>query len=380
MILPGKTIGILGGGQLGRMLAIAARRMGYRVATFDPTCDCPAGQVADLEINAPYDDLDAARRFAQRADIVTFEFENVPAETLAAIEKLRPVQPSPFVLQTTRNRLLEKRFLQQHGFPVADFQEVRSLSDLGAAVAALGVPCVLKTAAFGYDGKGQVRIDSPDNLDAIWRQWCGESAAPVGVVERFIRFEREISLIVALTASGQLRCFDVFENEHRRHILDTTIVPADIPPELAGKATELAAGIARRIGLVGLLCVEMFVEADGSLIVNELAPRPHNSGHVTVDAAVTSQFEQHLRAVCGLPLGETALFKPAAMANLLGDLWQHKEPDWSAALADPRVKLHLYGKHQARPGRKMGHLTAVADSTREARQIVVEARRRLIEA
>jgi len=395
MILPGKTIGILGGGQLGRMFAIAARRMGYRVAAFDPTQDCPTGQVADLEVNAAYDDIDAARRFAEQVDVVTFEFENVPSETLAAIEKICPVHPSPFVLETTRHRLREKNFLRDNGFPVADFVEVRNVEDLKQAVARVGVPCVLKTASFGYDGKGQVKIEASTDLGAAWNTLAGafatgtvggeqsrtEAAGLVGVVESFIRFEREVSVIVARTQDEDVRCFEMFENEHRNHILDVTTVhkPGAVAPNsLARAAQELATQIARAINLVGILCVEMFVTSDSTLIVNELAPRPHNSGHVTFDAAVTSQFEQQLRAVCSLPLGDPTILSPAAMANLLGDLWQAGEPDWPAALRRPPPERHLYGKQHPKPGRKMGHLTALASSVDEARRVVIAARDALV--
>jgi 5-(carboxyamino)imidazole ribonucleotide synthase len=387
MILPGKTIGILGGGQLGRMFAIAARRMGYRVAAFDPTQDCPTGQIADIEVNAAYDDIDAARLFAEQVDVVTFEFENVPSETLAAIERIRPVFPSPFVLETTRHRLREKNFLASNNFPVAEFVEVKSVDDLRLAVEKVGTPCVLKTASFGYDGKGQVKIDASTNVNDAWgtlvRAFGSGAEAPglVGVVEQFVHFAREVSVIVARTRNDEVRCFEVFENQHRNHILDITTVNkpgASAPDRIARSAKELATQIARAIDLVGLLCVEMFVTQDNSLIVNELAPRPHNSGHVTFDAAVTSQFEQQLRAVCGLPLGDPSIIQPAAMANLLGDLWQHGEPNWPVALRDPRIKLHLYGKKDAKPGRKMGHLTALAESVAEARQAVIAAREALL--
>jgi 5-(carboxyamino)imidazole ribonucleotide synthase len=374
MILPGQTIGILGGGQLGRMFAIAARRMGYRVAAFDPTRDCPTGQVADIEVNAAYDDVDAARRFAGQVDVVTFEFENVPAETLAEIERVRPVHPSPTVLDTCRHRLREKRFLASNAFPVAEFREVSDVASLHRAVDELGTPCVLKTADFGYDGKGQAKLDRETDLGAAWRLL----GRPVGVVERFVRFEKELSVIVARGVSGETRCFEVFENEHANHILDFTTAPARVPAATARAAVELATQVARALGVVGLLTVEMFLDPDAGLLVNELAPRPHNSGHVTFDAAVTSQFEQQLRAVCGLPLGDPSLLRPSAMANLLGDLWRDgREPNWPAALTDPRVKLHLYGKQSAKPGRKMGHLTATADTPGEARQIVAAARQRL---
>lgn len=384
MILPGQTIGILGGGQLGRMFAIAARRMGYRVAAFDPTQDCPTGQVADVEVNAPYDDVDAARRFAECVDVVTFEFENVPAETLAAIERLRPVHPSPFVLDTCRHRVREKQFLADGGFPVAEFRVVGSADDLAAAVAQVGTPCVLKTADFGYDGKGQAKIDATTDLPATWRRLAegggGGSGPRVAVVEKFVRFEKELSVIVARTRRDEVRAFDVFENDHRNHILDVTVAPAQVAPAVAKAAIELGTAIARRLDVVGLLTVEMFLLPGGTLLVNELAPRPHNSGHVTFDAAATSQFEQQLRAVCGLPLGDPALLSPAAaMANLLGDLWRDGvEPDWAAALGDPRVKLHLYGKRDAKPGRKMGHLTAAGATAEQARSAVLAARQRVL--
>lgn len=381
MILPGQTIGILGGGQLGRMFAIAARRMGYRVAAFDPTQDCPTGQVADLEVNAAYDDVEAARRFARQVDVVTFEFENVPSETLAAIGEIRPVRPSPFVLDTCRHRLREKRFLSENGFPVAPFREIASVDDLRRAAGELGTPAVLKTAAFGYDGKGQAKIEATTDLPAAWRAISGGDAAhdaPPAVLEAFVQFEREISVIAARTEAGEIRCFEPFENAHANHILDVTTTPAGVSPAVRRAAVELATQVARALDVVGLLTVEMFVLPDGTLLVNELAPRPHNSGHVTFDAAVTSQFEQQLRAVCGLPLGDPALLAPAAaMANLLGEVWSSGEPNWAAALADPRVKLHLYGKRTPKAGRKMGHLTAVADTPAAARDAVLAARQRL---
>jgi 5-(carboxyamino)imidazole ribonucleotide synthase len=371
MVLPGKTIGILGGGQLGRMFAIAARRMGYRIHCLDPIQYGPTGQIADVEVNAAYDDVEAAIRFAGDVDVVTFEFENVPAGTLAAIERIRPVRPSPFVLETTRHRLREKDFLSAGGFPVAPYRAVRDVAELQQAIAALGTPCILKTAEFGYDGKGQSKITAPDQAVAAWTALN----APLGVLEGFVRFEREVSVIVARSAAGECVCYDVFENVHRNHILDlTTTIPGDTP--LCGKAKSLAVAIAEKIGLIGLMCVEMFVVGD-DVIVNELAPRPHNSGHITFDACVTSQFEQQLRAVCDLPLGDPTMTRPAAMANLLGDLWNAGEPNWAAALSDSRVKLHLYGKTEAKPGRKMGHLTALADTTQEASRIALAARDRL---
>jgi 5-(carboxyamino)imidazole ribonucleotide synthase len=372
-ILPGSTIGILGGGQLGRMFAIAARRMGYRVHALDPTDDCPAGQVADVEVVAAYDDVDAARRFARQVDVVTFEFENIPAETLAAVAELRPVHPSPQVLHICRHRLREKDFLRQQGFPVTRYRPAASAADVLQALEELGAPVVLKTADFGYDGKGQVRLERPEEVPAAW-QGLGR---PQGIVEAFVPFVKEISVICARSQEGQTLCYPPVENEHQRHILDVSRVPAEVPPSVARRALELAQEVAQALEVVGVLAVEMFLLDSGELLINELAPRPHNSGHFSFDACVTSQFEQQLRAVCGLPLGDVRLHRPAAMANLLGDLWQEGEPDWQAALAFPEVKLHLYGKRQPRPGRKMGHLTALADTADAARALVLAARQAL---
>ncbi len=373
VILPGRTIGILGGGQLGRMFAIAARRMGYRVHAFDPTQDCPTGQVADHETNAQYDDQAAAMEFAKAVDVVTFEFENVPAETLSTIEQIVPVHPSPFVLDTCRHREREKNFLSKRGFPVAPYRVVKSVDDLRAGVKALGTPCILKTADYGYDGKGQVDIKDGTDLDEAFRAM----GRPVGVLEGFVRFDKEISVIVARSEASGTVTFPVAENEHANHILDVTIAPANVSEKVAHDAAILAIEVAESLKLIGVLAVEMFLVGE-KIIINELAPRPHNSGHFSFDACVTSQFEQQLRAVCGLPLGDPMLLRPAAMANLLGDLWQGGEPNWQAALhSDERIKLHLYGKQGAKPGRKMGHLTAMAETTEEAKQLVLAAREAL---
>lgn len=369
VILPGQTVGIVGGGQLGRMFAIAARRMGYRVHALDPTSDAPAGQVADVEVIAPYDDIDAARRFARNVDVVTFEFENIPAETLKAIEAERPVHPSPEVLHTCRHRLREKTFLSGAGFPVAAYRSVASAAELKQAVADLGTPSILKTADFGYDGKGQTRIDDPNQVDTAW----ANLGRPLGVLEAFVPFVKEISVICARDAAGRRMCFGPVENVHSKHILDVTTAPADLSPSLTNKAIALAEAITDQLKVIGLLAVEMFVVGDEP-IVNELAPRPHNSGHYSFDACLTSQFEQQLRAVCGLPLGDGRLLQPAAMANLLGDVWTAGEPNWPAMLAFPDVKLHLYGKKDPRPGRKMGHLTALAPTAAQARERVIDAR------
>lgn len=361
-ILPGSTIGVLGSGQLGRMFAIAARRMGYRVHTLSPDEDTPTGQIADLEINAPYEDLDAVRRFADGVNAVTFEFENVPAATAAAAEERAPVRPAGYVLHVTQHRLREKTFLKHANLPVTPFRRVTTFDELRIAVKELGLPAVLKTAGFGYDGKGQYRIRTEDDLTAAWEA-VGQQEA---VLEAFIDFECEISVVAARGENGAFVHYGAVENQHRNHILDLSIAPARVRPEIARQAVEITRAVLEKLDVVGVLCVEFFVCTDGSLLINELAPRPHNSGHFSFDANLTSQFEQQLRAICGLPLGDVRQFAPAAMANLLGDVWDKGEPDWAAAAGIPTVKLHLYGKAEPRPGRKMGHLTSVAPTLEQA--------------
>jgi 5-(carboxyamino)imidazole ribonucleotide synthase len=369
-ILPGATIGVLGSGQLGRMLAIAARRMGYHIHTFSPEAKTPTGQVADLEVVAAYDDLDAVRAFARQVDVVTFEFENVSAAAARAAAAYAPVRPDGAVLHTTQHRLREKMFLARAGFPVTPFQAVSSLDELRQAVQTLGTPAVLKTAGFGYDGKGQVKIAAPAEAASAWQALGGQET----LLEAFVDFEREVSVVAARGLDGTFVHYGVIENTHHNHILDVSLAPPALAPEMAAEAVAIARGILEALEVVGVLCVEFFLTSAGKLLVNELAPRPHNSGHLTIDACVTSQFEQQLRAVCGLPLGSTEQLRPAAMANLLGDLWQAGEPDWAAACAFPAVKLHLYGKQHPRPGRKMGHLTALAASAAEAAQLARAAR------
>lgn len=372
-VLPGSAIGVLGSGQLGRMFAIAARRMGYRVHTLSPDEDTPTGQIADVEINAPYEDLDAICKFASGVSVVTFEFENVPAETAEAAARCAPVRPSGHVLHTTQHRLREKTFLANAGLPVTPFRHVRSREELAQAANELGLPAILKTADFGYDGKGQFRIKSPDDFPAAWRA-VGEHEA---VLEAFIDFDREISVVAARDIDGNFVHYGATENQHQNGILDISIAPARVPERVVNEAVELARAVLEKLEVVGVLCVEFFVRKDGHLLINELAPRPHNSGHFTFDANLTSQFEQQLRAVCLLPLGAVTQFTPAAMANLLGDLWNSREPNWSAAAAIPDVKLHLYGKLAARPGRKMGHLTALAPTIEQALADVRRAREAL---
>lgn len=369
-VLPGSAIGVLGSGQLGRMFAIAARRMGYRVHTFSPDEDTPTGQVSDVEVNASYEDLDAVCRFARSVSVVTFEFENVPAETAATAALCAPVRPSGHVLHIAQHRLREKTFLSRAGLPVTDFRHVTCMQELQCAVAELGVPAILKTAGFGYDGKGQYRILSEADLPAAWAA-VGENEA---VLEAFVDFDREISVVAARSLPGDFVQYGAVENHHRNGILDISIAPARVESKVAGEAVEIAHAVLEKLDVVGVLCVEFFVRKDGTLLINELAPRPHNSGHFTFDANITSQFEQQLRAVCGLPLGAVTQLSPAAMANLLGDLWDAGEPDWMAAAGVADVKLHLYGKLEARPGRKMGHLTALAGSTERALADVTNAR------
>ena len=370
LVPPGAAVGVLGSGQLGRMFAMAARRLGYRVHTFSPDRDTPTGQVADLEVAAPYDDLDAVRAFARQVAVVTFEFENVPAATVEAAAAQVPVRPGGRVLHVAQQRLREKGFLAEAGLPVARFLPVRSLDDLRRGLAAVGIPAVLKQAAWGYDGKGQVRIASAAEAESAW----SAVGAQESILEAFVDFEREVSVVAGRGLDGSVADYGVIENVHGHHILDLSSAPAAVPEPVAREAVRLTRAVLEALDVVGVLCVEFFVTREGGLLINELAPRPHNSGHLTVDACLTSQFEQQLRAVCGLPLGSTERLRPAAMANLLGDLWLGGEPDWRAALAFPDVRLHLYGKAEARPGRKMGHLTALAATADEARRRVLLAR------
>ncbi len=374
VISPGATVGVLGSGQLGRMFAIAARRMGYRVHTFSPGDDTPTGQVADVEVTASYDDLDALRAFARQVDVVTFEFENVPIEAVDAIEEHAPVRPSGVALHTAQQRAREKTFLAAHGLPTVPFMPAATLDEMWSAVEQVGTPAVIKTSAFGYDGKGQHKVTSAADVEHVWAAIGHQEA----VVEKFISLQAEISVVAARGLDGEVKAYVPFENRHRHHILDVTTAPAAIPPAMAKQAGEITRTILEELQYVGVLCVEFFVSTDGELLVNEIAPRPHNSGHLTFDAAVTSQFEQQLRAICGLPLGSTDLVRPAAMANLLGDLWVDGDPNWAAAMRIGDVKLHLYGKDGPRPGRKMGHLTALARTPQEAQDRVIAARDALL--
>ena len=373
LITPNSTIGVFGSGQLGRMFAIEARKMGYRVHTFSPESDTPTGQIADFEIVAAYEDLDAVKRFAEAVDVVTFEFENVPFETVEKAAQSIAVYPRGEVLHIAQHRLREKNFLSQNGFPVTEFRHIKTLEELKKAALEIGVPAILKTAGFGYDGKGQARIKSHADCESAFAQ-IGENEA---VLEAFVDFEKEVSVVAARDFRGNFAHYGVIENWHENHILDVSFAPAFVTEKVRNEAVEIARGILETLAVVGVMTVEFFLTKDGKILVNELAPRPHNSGHLTIDACVCSQFEQQLRAVCGLPLGSTEFLRPSAMANLLGDVWENGEPNFAAALENNLVKLHLYGKQEARHGRKMGHLTALAKTAEEAVKIVEEARRNL---
>ncbi len=363
MILPNSTIGIFGSGQLGRMLAVEACKRGYRVATFSPGRDTPTGQIADLEVSADYLDLEKVEEFAKKVDVITYEFENVPSQTIETAARFVQVHPRGEVLHITQNRLREKNFLLQNGFPVADFRHIKTGEDLHKAVAEIGMPCVLKTAGFGYDGKGQSKIRTNADIEKALEKLAGKEC----VLEAFIDFEKEISVVAARDEIGNFAHYGVIENDHVRHILDVSFVAAEVTGKVQAEAVEITRGIAEKFAYVGTLCVEFFLTKNGNLIVNEIAPRPHNSGHLTFDSSfLTSQFEQQLRAVCGLPLGSTEFLKPVAMANLLGDLWEKGEPDWTKVFAEKDITLHLYGKKEARKERKMGHLTAIAETAKEA--------------
>jgi 5-(carboxyamino)imidazole ribonucleotide synthase len=370
VILPGATIGVLGSGQLGRMMAQAAIRMGYHVHCFSPDPQgSPCAQAGARETIGEYDDLEAVTKFAQSVDVVTFEFENVSMEAGQCAAQFVPVYPDPQVLYTTQNRLREKTWLQENGFPVAPFSYPPVFS---------GKPSVLKTAGFGYDGKGQVKIQSQEELDGALLTW-GDTPC---VLEEWVVFDRELSVVAARNAHGEFAAFPVVQNDHAHHILDITTAPApDLDPEIAQYAIAIARAVLEKLNVVGVLCVELFLTPSGKLIINELAPRPHNSGHWTIEGAETSQFEQQVRAVCGLPLGSVEMrHGGVAMANLLGDVWpaDGTPPQWENALNLSGVSLHLYGKTDPRPGRKMGHLTAVADTPQEAAQKVRHARELLV--
>jgi 5-(carboxyamino)imidazole ribonucleotide synthase len=375
MILPPATLGMLGGGQLGRFFVIAAHEMGYKVVVLDPDPHSPAGRIADQHLVADYADEDALNRMAETCAAVTTEFENVPADTLAYLSKFVPVRPHAEAVAVCQNRSREKGFLKANGFPHAPYADIRSEADVAAANAGL-FPGILKVARFGYDGKGQVRVTSREEALAAFQQMKGEPC----VLEAMLSLDYEISVVLARDENGKVKCFPTAENSHRHGILDVSIAPARASGCMTGNAEEVAEGIAQKLGYIGTMAVEFFV-VRGQLFVNEMAPRPHNSGHYTIDGCITNQFEQQVRALCGLPLGDARAHSAAVMVNLLGDIWFNQdahhshEPDWAQLLNIPNLKLHLYGKHHARHGRKMGHFTVIGSDADAVQKSALAGRR-----
>lgn len=371
MILPPSMLGMLGGGQLARFFVIAAHEMGYRVMVLDPDKNSPAGLLADVHLCAAYDDAQALARMAGECVAVTTEFENVPATTLSTLARSVPVHPAAAAVAICQHRVSEKNFLRDNGFPHAPYAEINREDDIPADGAGL-YPGILKVARFGYDGKGQARVRNRGEALAAFRAFHGEQC----VLEQMLALDYEVSVVLARDASGNVQAFPVAENIHRNGILDISIVPARGSAEVREQALALARGVAEKLNYVGTLGVEFFVSSNG-LYVNEMAPRPHNSGHYTIDACVTNQFEQQIRALCGLPLGDTRLHSPAVMVNLLGDIWREGEPEWNLLFEQRNLKLHLYGKHEARPGRKMGHFTVIGDEAEAVLQDAMSARTRI---
>lgn len=361
-ILPGATLGMLGGGQLGRMFTVAAQTMGYKVVVLDPDTSSPAGIIADKHICAAYDDEAALSEMAEICEAVTTEFENIPAQTLAFLEQKTTVRPSSKALAQTQNRNVEKQFIASLGIATAPFLPIRKRDDIAQAENNIGFPAILKVATFGYDGKGQVPCESLDDVYKAFES-LGEKEC---VLEQRIQLEREISVVLARSETGSITSFPVAENVHVNGILHSTTVPAGVSAEQSQQAIRMANDIARGLGYIGTMAVEFFVSTDGDIIANEIAPRPHNSGHYTLDACHTSQFEQQVRMLCGLPAGNCDLVNPVVMINLLGDVWGNTQPKWDTLLAEPNVKLHLYGKKEARAGRKMGHFNVLAADTEAA--------------
>jgi 5-(carboxyamino)imidazole ribonucleotide synthase len=378
IVKPGALLAILGGGQLGRMTAMAARTMGYRVRVMDPEPDCPASFVVDETIVGRWDDVAAARQLAQGAAAVTLEIEQIGVDALSEVAKIAPLRPGVEAIRIIQDKTLQKTWLADAGFPVGAFRVVRSEAELHEAVRGLGGRVFLKIGRGGYDGRGQVRIgiDGAANEEATAAAWESIGARPA-VGEQALDLDFEISVMAARNPAGEVRSFPAARNHHENQILAWSVLPASVPAELETRAESLAAAIIARLGLEGLLCVELFVTRDGQLLVNELAPRPHNSYHQSERGCVTSQFEQAVRAVCNLPLGDTSLITPTAIVNLLGEVWLDGEPNFAAALAVPGVRLHLYEKHTVRVGRKMGHLSATGVTAEEALERVLEAKRRI---
>jgi len=381
IIEPGRTIGVLGGGQLGRMLALEAKRMGYRVITVDPEPDSPCGQVADAQIVAAYDDREAIAQLGSRSDVVTYEFENVPAVSVRWLEaEGRRVHPSSTVLAITQNRWREKTFVAQLGIGVPSFRAIASLEDGERAAREIGFPAVLKTVSGGYDGKGQALVRTVEEALAVLRRWGVSekaSAEPVAIWEQWVPFIKEVSMLGVRDERGAILTYPLVENTHVENILDTSIVPARVAPEVEEEARRIVHAIGEHLRIVGVYCVEMFVLGDGRVLVNEIAPRPHNSGHYTLDACLVSQFENHVRAICGLPIAPPQLRSPAVMVNVLGDGSGHRLIGVERILEDPRVRLHLYGKKEARPRRKLGHVTVLAEDVAQALAVAHRVRQQL---
>ncbi len=358
-LLPGATIGVLGGGQLARMLAVEARRMGYHVGVLDPDERGSGAQVSDFCVVGELDDVDAAKALARRCDVVTLDTEHIPAALLEELEAITPVRPSARVLGIIQDRNRQRTFLAEHDIPQPAFAYVTDDTSLRAAATEVGFPAVLKTTHSGYDGKGQARVESLESYAHAWEQLGRQSV----IAEQFIDFEREVSVLLARDLDGNVVHYPLVDNEHQQHVLRRSVAPANVSDDVSTQARRLGEKIARHLNYCGLMAVEFFLTRDHRLLVNEIAPRTHNSGHYTLGACVTSQFEQHVRAICGLPLGPTTLLRPVAMVNVFGDLWQDGEPDWLSLLSGyPSAKLHLYGKGAARRGRKMGHVLVFPES------------------
>ncbi len=375
---PGKWLGVLGGGQLGRMFTHAAQRMGYHVAVFEPEVDCPAGQAAEKHFCSTLSDISSEQlvlEMSKLCSVITLEFENIPSELLRIAGRAARTNPSADFLEICQDRLKEKSSLQQAGFPTTPFQPVGNLAQVLQAGELLGWPLVLKTARSGYDGKGQAIVRAADDATKAWELLDTTNA----IAEQWIDFDAEVSMVTARNAHGQVESYPLFENDHSNHILDVTRCPVSAHlRHLEEQATEVCRGIATTFGVLGLFCVEFFVSNSGELMINEIAPRPHNSGHLTIEAFTCSQFEQQVRAICNLPLIPPSMLRPAAMANLMGELWQAGPPNWLTVLGEPAAHLHLYGKSEARAGRKMGHITVLDESSSEAAITAMELREALV--
>ena len=375
MILPEATLGVLGGGQLGRMFTIAARTMGYRVIVLDPDVNSPAAEFANKHLCAAFDDRAALEKMGRICAAITTEFENVPAESMQFLSQFCPIRPSAQAVSIAQNRIREKTFLRDNGFETAPFAEINSKADIEHALNKIGTPALLKISQFGYDGKGQATIHNLADAYAAFEQMGNKPC----VLEQRLNLKTEISVVVARSTDGKTVAYPAAENTHVGGILDLSIVPAQVSSTLAQQATNAAQAVASKLDYCGVMAVEFFVVENDRLLINEVAPRPHNSGHYTMDACLTSQFDQQVRAMCGLPLGDTQLLAPVAMVNILGDIWKGETPPpWNAVLDESRAKLHLYGKREARAGRKMGHFTCLGESAQEAATLARELQKRLL--